>query len=157
MEQLARAERYLGKIRAIYAGTFSYSHDKMLYEDDLLSFFVHCYHVRDWIVRLNNVGVTARDVDAFISTKRCLQICADLCNGTKHCELNRSPRSGCQPHVSVKKYESSTWLTGSGGGEVICAKYTIFTSDGQIDALQLGEECMSCWQEYIAALKSRYR
>lgn len=157
MEQLERAERYLAKIRAIYAGTFAQSHDRSVYEDDLVPFFMHCYHVRDWIIRLNRVGVKAKDVDSFINANRCLQLCADLCNGSKHCKLDRAARSGSQPHVSGKAYEASTWLTGSGGGEVLRAKYTIVTSSGLVDALQLAEECMECWRKYVAELEEKFK
>lgn len=157
MEQLQRAERYLSKVRAIYQGRFAQSHDRYSYEDDLLSFFMHCYHIRDWIIRLNKIGVTGKEVDAFINSNVCLQICADLCNGTKHCQLDRAPRSGSQPHFAGKSYEASTWLTGSGGGEVLKAKYTIMTSSGFVDALKLAEECMECWRRFVDDLEARYQ
>jgi hypothetical protein len=157
MEQLERAERYLARIRAIYAGTFAQSHDRGVCEDDLISFFMHCYHVRDWIIRLNRVGVRAKDVDSFINANRCLQLCADLCNGLKHCKLDRTARSGSQPLVSGKTYEASTWLTGSGGGEVLRAKYSIVTSTGLVDALQLAEECMQCWRNFFFELEANFK
>jgi hypothetical protein len=157
MEQLDRAERYLAKIRAVYAGAFAQSHDRRSYEDDLVSFFMHCYHVKDWIVRLNKLEVTSREVDIFINSNPCLQVCADLCNGSKHCELDRPARSGTQPHFTGKSYEASTWFTGSGGGEVLRAKYTILTSSGFRDALQLAEECMACWRQFVSDLEVKYR
>jgi hypothetical protein len=157
MEQLERAERYLGKVRAIYTGVFAQSHDRRSHEDDLVSFFMHCYHVRDWIAHLNKVGVTAKDIDTFINTNPCLQICADLCNGSKHCELTRTPRSGSQPHVTGKAYEASTWFVGSGGGEVLRARYSIMTSTGVVDALQLAEQCMDCWRQFVAELTLKHQ
>lgn len=157
MEQLGRAERYLAKIRGIYAGTFKQSHDRDVYEDDLVSFFMHCYHIRDWIVRLNRVGVKAKDVDDFINANLCLRLCADLCNGSKHCKLDRAARSGSQPHISGKVYEASSWLTGSGGGEVLRAKYSIVTSIGIVDALQLAEECMECWRKFLDDLDAKLK
>lgn len=156
MEQLKRAERYLARVRAIYTGTFAHSHDQRDYEDDLLSFFMHCYHIRDWIVHLNSVGLTAKDVDNFINANRCLQLCADLCNGTKHCKLDRAARSGSQPHISGKAYTASTWFTGSEGGEVLRAKYVIITSNGSVDALQLAEDCMECWSKFVVELETKF-
>lgn len=156
MEQLKRAERYLARIRATYAGTFAQFHDRDQYEDDLLSFFMHCYHVRDWIIRLNKAGVTARDVDSFINANLCLQLCADLCNGTKHCQLDRQTRSGSQPHLAGKTYQASTWFSGSEAGEVLQAKYVIITSDGLVDALRLAEDCMECWSEFVAELQTKF-
>ncbi len=156
MEQLKRAERYLARIRAVYAGTFAQLHTRDAYEDDLLSFFMHCYHIRDWIIHLNRLDLTARYVDDFINANRCLQLCADLCNGSKHCTL-RAARSGSQPHVSGKTYQTSTWSAGSSGGEVLQAKYVIVTSDGLVDALQLAEECMECWTNFVTELEARFK
>lgn len=155
MEQLERAQRYLNRMRSIYAGVFAQDHNRQDYEDDVLSFFMYCYHVRDWIVRLNRVGVTAKDVDQFINSKPCLRICTDLCNGSKHCTLTRPARSGSQPHMTGKQYSTSTWLTGSGGGEVLQARYTILTTQGAVDALGLAEECINCWQTYVGELAAK--
>lgn len=157
MEQLERAQRYLMRMRSIYAGVFEQDHSRPDYEDDVFSFFMHCYHVRDWIVRLNRVGVTARDVDQFIDSKPCLRICTDLCNGAKHCRLTRPARSGSQPHLAGTQYSASMWLTGSGGGggEALQARYTISTSQGTIDALALAEECIECWLAYIGQLAAK--
>lgn len=150
LEQFARAERYLGRIRRIYEGVLlSARHDKDGYEDDLISFFMHCYHIRDWILHLNKAGVSAAQLDDFINNNEVLRVCADLCNGSKHCKLTRKPRSGLQPHVAGKSYQASTWFVGSGGGEVLQAKYSVVTSTGAVDALDLAEECLHLWREFI--------
>lgn len=94
MEQLARAQRYLERMRRIYQGIFSSHHTREEYEDDATSFFLHCFHIRDWILHLNKVGITAQRLDRFIDANADLRICADLCNGSKHCVLTRTPRSG---------------------------------------------------------------
>jgi hypothetical protein len=149
MEQVDRANRYLKRMRGVYGGVFLTSDDRDLYEDDVLSFFMHCFHIRDWILHLNQVGITAQQLDLFINRHEALRVCADLCNGTKHCKLKRSTRSGRQPHVATKSYASTTWLTGSGGGNAVKGKYTILTASGPVDALELGEECMLLWGEFI--------
>ena len=153
MEQIDRAERYLERIRNVYRGVFSSTHDNDLYEDDLVSFFMHCYHIRDWILHLNNVGITAEQLDAFINSHDALKVCADLCNGSKHCRLTRKPRSGGQPHVASKTYQSATWFTGSGGGEVVKGSYIVLTSSGFIDALELAEQCMQLWKGFVEAIE----
>ena len=149
MEQIDRANRYLNRIRDIYAGVFTTTDDRDLYEDDVLSFFMHCFHIRDWILHLNRVGINAHQLDAFINQHEALRVCADLCNGTKHCKLDRATRSGTQPHVAGKAYDTSTWLTGSGGGNVVKGTYTVLTASGPVDALELGSECMRLWGEFI--------
>lgn len=155
MEQLERTKRYLTRLEDIYAGVFSSSgHNKEAYDDDVVSFFIHCYHIRDWIAHLNNIGITAKDIDAYIDNHRSLKICADLANGSKHCKLTRSLRTERQPHISGKERHTSTWFTGEGGGEVIKCKYTILSNDELLDALQLAKECVQLWEEYMSSLET---
>ncbi len=118
MEQIERANRYLGRIRQMYEGVIDPHRDRELYSDDVISFFMHCYHIRDWIIQLSKVRVTAKEVDAFINKHEALRVCADLCNGSKHCKLRRL-RTEKQPHLASKQHRSSTWLTCSGGHEVL--------------------------------------
>ena len=152
MEQFDRAQRYLERLRQLYVGTQSDQRSKQECEDDALSFFVHCYHIKDWIIHLNKVGITSKNVDAFIDENECLKICADLCNGAKHCRLTKTSRSGLKPHLAGKQYKFSTWLSGSGGCEIIQGKYTVVTMHGLVDALVLAEECMKCWGVFIDQL-----
>ncbi|WNB75844.1 hypothetical protein [Methylomonas koyamae] len=155
MEQLERTKRYLKRVEEIYAGIFSSSgHNKEVYDDDVISFFIHCYHVRDWIIHLNKVGVTARQVDCYIDKHRALRICADLANGSKHCKLTRSLRNDCQPHIAGKERHTSSWLAGSEGGEVMKCKYTILSKTEFVDALELAAECVQLWESYVRELET---
>ncbi|KGI76887.1 hypothetical protein [Oleiagrimonas soli] len=153
MEQMNRAHRYLERMRAQYEGVDSARGSKQQLLDDVISFFMHCHHIRDWIVHLNKVGVTSRQVDAFIDAHPELQVCADLCNGSKHCKLDRTIRSGRQPHIAGETYRKSTWLTGDGGICIVQCRYTILTATGPIDALALAEKCMKLWNEYVGQLR----
>lgn len=157
MEQLERARRYLKRIEDIYAGVFSsLGHDKDLFDDDVVSFFIHCYHVRDWIIHLNKVGVTARQVDSYIDSHRALRVCADLANGSKHCKLTRSLRTDRQPSIAGKIRRTSTWFTGNSGGEVTRCKYTVLSNTELIDALELAVECIQLWDSYTQELKEQF-
>lgn len=155
LEQLERTKRYLKRMNEIYSGIFSSSgHDKEAYDDDVVSFFIHCYHVRDWIIHLNKLGITARQVDSYIDSHRALRICADLANGSKHCNLTRSMRGDSQPHIAGKERHTSTWLTGSGGGEVMKCKYTVLSDAESFDALELATECVLLWESYVQKLEA---
>lgn len=156
MEQLERTKRYLKRLRDIYAGVFDDGTTRISYEDDVLSFFMHCYHVRDWLVHSHEVQVRAKDIDDFISQSYCLCLCADISNGVKHCKLTRPPRTGSQPNFSGKEYNSSLWFIGaSGGGELLQATYTIQTATGVVDALSLAEECVATWSDFISTIQRR--
>lgn len=153
MEQFERAKRYLTRIENIYAGIFSSSgHDRDDYDDDVISFFIHCYHIRDWVILLNKLGITARQIDSFINNHQSLKICADLANGSKHCRLTRSLRTEQQPHFAGKERRTSTWYIGNGGGEVMKCKYTISSSAQFIDALELARQCIQLWESFLNGL-----
>lgn len=156
MEQLDRANRYLERIKGIYSGVFCLKgHDKEAFDDDVISFFIHCYHVRDWIIHLNKVGVNARHVDSYIDRHKALRICADLANGSKHCKLTRSLRTDRQPQIAGKERYATTWLSGGGGGEMMRCKYTVLSNSDFIDALELATECMNLWELYVKELRVR--
>ncbi len=157
MEQVERAERYLSRLKEIYSGVFSSTgHDDKHFDDDVVSFFIHCYHIRDWIIHLNKLNITAKEVDSFINEHNALKICADLANGSKHCKLTRSLRTERQPHITGKQKQSSTWLSGDGGGEYIECKYTILSDRKFYDALELATECCQLWHQFIDnMIKSR--
>lgn len=158
LEQFERTKRYLVRIERIYEGIFSSTgHDKEDYDDDVVSFFIHCYHVRDWIIHLNRLGITARQVDFFIDSHRALKICADFANGSKHCKLTRNLRTDDQPYIVGKERQTSTWVTGNGGGEVIQCKYTILSNSDFFDALVLAKECVLLWESYVNDLQDHYK
>lgn len=155
MEQFERARRYLTRIENIYSGIFSSSsHNKDYYDNDVISFFIHCYHIRDWIIHLNEIGVTARQVDSYIDSHHALKVCADLANGSKHCKLTRSLRRDYQPHIAGKARQTSTRLTDNGGGEMMQSKYTVLSNTAFFDALELAKECTQLWESYMSVLKA---
>jgi hypothetical protein len=64
------------------------------YSDDVWSFFIHAWHVRDWIKPDDSLPTDVRDrILAAVNASRWLCVCADLANGRKHLELSR-PRVG---------------------------------------------------------------
>lgn len=157
MEQLERAKRYLARMEKMYEGVLSSSHDRESYDDDVVSFFIHCYHIRDWIIHLNKLGITAKEVDLYINSHRSLMICADLANGSKHCKLTRSLRTERQPHIAEKRRETSGWLTSNGGGEVMTSKYTVLSNGELFDALDLARDSISLWEKYSKIHQEAYR
>jgi hypothetical protein len=148
MEQLERARRYLMRMREMYQSA-PYQEDKEQFADDVLSFFIHTYHIRDWIAELNKLGIKKDAVDAFINQHEELQICADLCNGFKHCKL-RSSRSGREPHLASRSFIST------GTNDVMHntqCKFGIFTGDKFVDALELAERCVELWDSFVEEMK----
>lgn len=74
------------RLKGIAGGQLTASFDEA--RDALLRFFQDAHHLKDWI--RNNPSVSTSDVEEFIKAAGPLQICADLCNGTKHLVLQGS-------------------------------------------------------------------
>lgn len=157
MEQFERVERNLQRMRKIYTG-LAHSHEHAAYyEDDVVSFFIHCHHLRDWVHQLNRAGETSRDIDAFINAHHELKVCADLCNGSKHCRIERV-RSGRQPHIVRKSWSVTTYTPEAGVPTTFKAQYHILANDKIYDALGLAEKCFELWSSYrsVLALKANH-
>jgi hypothetical protein len=148
MEQIDRARRYLVRMREMYQSV-PYREDKEAYADDVLSFFIHTYHIKDWITTLNKLGITKEAINTFINQHYELRLCADLCNGSKHCKLKRT-RTGRSPHLA-----SRSFLSG-GTNDVMHTtqcKFAVFTGDKFVDALDLAERCMQLWDGFVDQMK----
>jgi len=148
MEQLHRVQRYLDRIREIYEGCPQRYERVEFYEDDVISFFIHCHHLLDWLPTLNKAAVTKVELNEFINNHKELRICADLCNGEKHCRLERL-RSGKQPHLASKDWHITTYTPESGKPVTFRAKYRILSNYGVHDALELAETCMNLWRDQV--------
>ena len=150
MEQIERTRRYLERVRQIYRGVPYMDRNADHYGDDVVSFFVHCHHIRDWVLALNLLGINHREVEAFVNQHQELGICADLCNGAKHCELTRRTRSGDEPHVCVTTFESSLRLDGR---HTTKGEFQIMSNGELYDALELAETCIRLWDGYVTNLR----
>jgi hypothetical protein len=137
-------------MRDIYSGVPYNRSQRECYVDDVHSFFIHCHHISDWIVTLNKLEITSKNVDQFIRQHRELQICADLCNGTKHCRLSRQTWTRVQPHLVSTSFESDGV---NGVFHTMRGKFEIMIAGEFRDALVLAEECMSLWDGFLATMR----
>ncbi len=59
--------------------------------NDYYSFFVTCFHLKDWIKNDPTVPQATRDkVETFVGTRQSLRVCADIANGVKHLGLTNA-------------------------------------------------------------------
>lgn len=152
MEQIEIVERYLERIRRIYQGENTLDwEDRNFHEDDVFSFFVHCNHLRDWVFKLNKIGIEKSDIDNFVRNNRPLQICSDLANRAKHCELQNKTWSGHKPHIVSTWHRSSRLFEKKG----VKSKFTIMVGVEFFDALEIAEECWLLWEEFIENQKEK--
>jgi hypothetical protein len=110
--------------------------------DIALSFFVFCYHLKDWIEI--DYPAEKKNIEYLIDSTR-LKYCADLCNGIKHLERRDKPRSGKQPEIIGSRITFCI----VDGEERLRDKFQISTDEGELDAFDLATECMNIWLEFI--------
>ncbi len=149
LEQLERTKRFLNRIRKLYAGEGIPYEENKNYDDDVISFFIHCYHVKDWIITSNKIGISKKEVENYINDNEALRICADLCNGEKHFKLQRNSRTGKQPHLASRNYSTLYFTPESGQPPRIKSSYKILSKDSFFDALELAEACVELWDAFI--------
>lgn len=110
--------------------------------DIALSFFVFCYHLKDWIG--TDYPVEKANIENMVNSTR-LKYCADLANGIKHLELNKETRSEKQPEITGSK----ATLSVVNGKKLLQVRFQISTDEGELDAFDLATECMNRWLEFI--------
>ncbi len=141
--QFIRMERYLKRFYEIRTGR-DHDHDSEYYLDEVYSFFLNCYHLKDWLIHDPAFPANAAEIEGFINLNVDLQICADICNGHKHLKLSR-PRSAESPKMGTTKF-----FVGLGSGQpTIGANYTVDTASGPRDAYALAERCTELWRSFI--------
>ena len=126
------------------------------YEDDVFAFFMHCYHLKDWIkndpslkARMPNIGT---DVEQFINESERLSLCADVCNSLKRLELDRSHTS--EPRIFGRKRYHSQLNIGSRSS--IGLQWLVDrNNEPPIDAFELATECSAEWDKFLQRLQSQ--
>jgi len=151
LEQFERVQRYHQRLQEIEHGRV---HDRPsdFYDDEFLTFFLHCYHLKDWIKNDDLVPESAREnVENFIEENQCFHYCADIANGAKHLKLNRR-RVDEKITKGPRHFELE--LTVGKKDAIIREKYSFLIGSLKIDGYELATECLQKWQKFIADMKS---
>jgi len=116
--------------------------------DDVLAFFVFCYHLRDARV---SVGDSEDQVDAFIKSNGALALCRDLATATKHFEVRK-------PYVPTQHLMTAAMQTVLRSGKpqpcepVPGERWVVRTDGGDKDLFELADECIEAWRTYLASV-----
>ena len=140
-EQLDRTTRALARLREIYLGRV---HDRTSdeYRDCVLWFFQNCHHLKDWLANDPSGRFASKDVEGYINDNTDLQLCADLCNGSKHLTIDRN-RSAENPRLGGQS------ATIDVAAQRISISFAVETDGGARDALDLAERCTQLWVDFI--------
>lgn len=113
------------------------------YQDDMMSFFINCYHLKDWIKNDLKSGINGAVVEEFVEKSDNLKICGDLCNGAKHL-LIKNPKIDKDTIVSKRHFSLTL-----GGGPLINVRYEISVGEKTYDAFNLAKECLKEWEQFL--------
>ena len=125
------------------------------FQDDLYSFFINCYHLKDWIEKDNSIACTKSDTESFLAKNEYLKLCADLCNSSKHLVLNTKGRSQKSPRVGVPEIYTSVAIDPKAvkaDSSLLQTRFLFYveTDDHEyIDALELASECINAWANFL--------
>ncbi|HNY35828.1 MAG TPA: hypothetical protein PLD14_02455 [Candidatus Pacearchaeota archaeon] len=117
--------------------------------DAFTSFFIQCYHLRDWLAESR---YRRRDIDIFISGSFSLSLCRDIANKQKHKTIDKyEPQNHLVEH---KIDDNSNILT------PIVRYYDPFRKENRfgidvqefgtlIDVIDLAEKCIDEWEKFL--------
>ena len=142
-EQFERLVRNYQRLAQINQGRQHDMHSEN-YRDEVYSYFLNCYHLKDWLINDSAFPANAAEVEGYINTNPELQLCADICNAHKHLRLDK-PRSAENPRVGGQKID----LKLGARETAIKVQFTIDTVSGPLDAFELATKCLELWKVFI--------
>lgn len=136
-DQLGRVKRYLVRVR-------NHRRPRIEYEDDLWSFFIHAWALKDWVSNDEALETKARhEVVSAAHENFSLQICADLANRTKHLVLSKSSRHDAE---TVRR---DVAVALGGNQSQIWTHHIALKSGETVIAQELAEEVVQAWQQLL--------
>ena len=140
--QLARVQRWHSRLKQI-ATQMSQTKDTELDFDFIYAFFQNCYHLRDWLE--NSGAISHQKLQDLFRDHYEMQICRDICNGTKHFDLTRP---SVDAHFSIgREYVPSNWPSSR---PHINQTWFIIAGKTKHDIFELADTCMSHWDRFLA-------
>lgn len=143
-EQWERTKRYFERFETLSRKGRIHDSNSENYVDDVYSFFIHCYHLKDWIAEdpSSPLQGTVRD---FGRSSASFEICRDLCNGVKHLKV-KDPRSNLTVHYLGRKH-----FRFNVAKRLISMSVFVQTADGEREAFDIARTCMAEWEAFFAS------
>jgi hypothetical protein len=110
--------------------------------DCIYSFFQNCYHLRDWLE--HSRVVSQKQLADFFRSHIEMQVCRDICNGTKHFNLTRP---SVDAHFSIgREYIPANW---PGSMPHFNGTWFIIAGSDKYDIFDLTHKCMAHWNTFL--------
>ena len=121
--------------------------------DMIYAFFQNCFHLKDWI-KVDKPELKGKVERLFEKENqnpnfRCMKICADLCNGSKHCELTRKELIRIDPNTDVDVRMLKASFNFMDDNLSFYINYEILSDNDSYDVLELAGRCIAKWDEFM--------
>jgi len=150
-EQWGRVRRFHGRVRHLASGKPA-PVDQQAEIDNTYSFFLHCYHLKDWLANDEAFPRSRSEIEEFVSRTPALALCGDVANSIKHLKLSKRPRSGDAPGELDASFETRMAETFAFDGvEKPFQRATIYIKhQGALKAVvRVADEAYLAWRGFI--------
>lgn len=137
LEQWGLVERSFKKLQELYTTDGVDNQDARTIVKD---FFLHSWHLKDWISADSDISVTNKEVWSLFESEPDLQVCRAMANTAKH--------------HTLKDIDEMTARVSSVVTQPQCqVKIEASTTDGtqSHDALELATSCLLIWRNYLVS------
>jgi hypothetical protein len=132
--------------------------------DEILAFFLVCYHLSDWIIEdvlveknhpdRKKFQKLEQEVRDFIRNNDCLKLCADICNSAKHRTLHK--RNHYPENTEL--HDNNIEIIETEKGPMIKQKWEIVTeSNKRFDLFEIATDCKKKWFEFLQTHETQIR
>jgi hypothetical protein len=115
-------------------------------EDDYYSFFMWCFHLKDWLKNDPSIpATTSKAAEELVNTDLALKLCADIANGVKHLRADRSARVDADSRLhALGAFQPDAFQYNAFDERIV-----IVASGGYFDARRIADACVSAWAEFL--------
>lgn len=158
LEQWERVKRFYVKIQNLDKGGANLNDDECL--DDVYGFFIHCFHLKDWINNSISTATTPSVEELFDKNtgNENFKICADFANGSKHLKIKKKVR--VDPNTGIATQSVTVFPSAIRIGinspkketvSITRARYSwnIKAGGKDYDVYDLAKNCMDEWEKFL--------
>lgn len=139
--QFKRVKRWHQRVQKI-GRAISRSSNLEEEHDIVYAFFQNCHHLKDWLKYSGTLP--KEELNDFFKKHIELQICRDICIGTKHFNISNPSVDSDLSIVSEYVERSSTELR-----PYIIAKWVVLVGGIKYDIFELADKCIELWDDFL--------
>ena len=143
--QFARTRRWHARVQKVRpeCARVGVPHD---FEDYIYAFFQNCHQLGEWLS--SSKAVLHSEVEKLVASHEELQLCRDICNGTKHMVITK-------PSVDADFYtfRECDWfhIPSLEDRPFAAETFMVRAAGRKHDMFELADRCMEIWHEFLMA------